>query len=251
MTRVRAGESVEQRWSSGNTKNIPVGSRVFLLKQGNEPRGLMLSGWTVRPVQELPHWDDARAQSGDLTNYVWFAIDTFLDPDSDELLDPRDFPSGPAADSYWSPPASGTSISQAAGQELEQLWSEHTSGSVTIQMADPELRALEGVVQYRIVRHRSRERTLRDAKLGFAIERGPLRCEVPGCGFDFAAKYGPLGEGYAQVHHRTPLSSSDTVVETTLSDLAIVCANCHAMIHLGGESRALDSLIQRAAAGEV
>jgi predicted HNH restriction endonuclease len=28
-----------------------------------------------------------------------------------------------------------------------------------------------------------------------------------------------------------------------LADLAVVCANCHVMVHLGGGSRALETLI--------
>jgi predicted HNH restriction endonuclease len=109
--------------------------------------------------------------------------------------------------------------------------------------ADAEISALEGEVRYRLVRHRSRERTLRNAKIQSALNAGQLKCEVPRCGFVFEERYGPLGAGYAQVHHLQPLAATDAVVETKLEDLAIVCANCHVMIHLGGECRSLDSLI--------
>jgi predicted HNH restriction endonuclease len=71
-----------------------------------------------------------------------------------------------------------------------------------------------------------------------------LKCEVPGCGFDFEAVYGELGRDYAQVHHLKPLGDRTTPSETKLNDLAIVCANCHAMIHRGGKCRPLDKLIQ-------
>ena len=42
-----------------------------------------------------------------------------------------------------------------------------------------------------------------------------------------------------------PLSESEEARSTRLSDLAIVCANCHVMIHRGGGCRAPDELIVR------
>lgn len=49
-----------------------------------------------------------------------------------------------------------------------------------------------------------------------------------GCGFGSFKKY---GIDYCEVHHLTPLSELETESETTLEDLAIVCANCHRVIH--------------------
>lgn len=113
---------------------------------------------------------------------------------------------------------------------------------------DENVAALEGELRYRMVRHRFRERELREAKLAEAKwkdEHGRLRCEVPGCGFDFEAIYGAIGAGYAQVHHLRPLSEAMAPVKTTLHDLAVVCANCHAMIHASGDCRPLADLIMR------
>ena len=58
---------------------------------------------------------------------------------------------------------------------------------------------------------------------------GKLSCEV--CGFDFKARYGDLGEGYAECHHTIPVSQLKKQQKTKLSDLSILCANCHRMIH--------------------
>lgn len=115
-----------------------------------------------------------------------------------------------------------------------------------LQQADEEMSSFEGWKRLAFVRHRSRERHLRLAKLKAArrANNGRLLCEVPNCGFDFLKRYGDLGDGYAQVHHKRPLSEMpDEGAETTLSDLAVVCANCHAMIHRGGECRTLEGLI--------
>lgn len=70
-----------------------------------------------------------------------------------------------------------------------------------------------------------------------------LVCEVPGCGFDFEAVYGQLGEGFAEVHLLRSLSEMDGPALTTLADLAVVCANCRRMIHRGGDCRPLETII--------
>lgn len=102
---------------------------------------------------------------------------------------------------------------------------------------------MEGSLAYRHAAHRSRERQLRKAKLkSFEAAHGRVFCEVPGCNFDFEATYGAIGRGFAEVHHRRPLSEAVRPVRTRLADLAVVCANCHRMIHSGGECRRLDDL---------
>jgi 5-methylcytosine-specific restriction enzyme A len=94
--------------------------------------------------------------------------------------------------------------------------------------------------------HRQREGKLRQQKIAQVQKKnnGRLRCEVPKCGFDFEARYGPIGAGYAHVHHIEPLSAAPNEGRrVSLSDLAVVCANCHMMIHIGGQCRTLDTLI--------
>lgn len=55
-------------------------------------------------------------------------------------------------------------------------------------------------------------------------------CQV--CDLNFKAFYGEWGEGYIHVHHKNPLHLNDKEVEVDIAnDLAVVCANCHAMIH--------------------
>jgi len=59
--------------------------------------------------------------------------------------------------------------------------------------------------------------------------------------------YGELGAGFAEVlHHLRPLAEMDGPVETMLDDPAVVCVNCHRMLHLGGECRAMKGLVMNA-----
>jgi 5-methylcytosine-specific restriction protein A len=117
---------------------------------------------------------------------------------------------------------------------------------VNINAEDAEAAGFEGAMRKRFVLHRRREGKMRRAKIEEAIAiYGMLICEVPKCGFDFEKRYGKLGEGYAQVHHLIPLKKAPPAGRPVkLGDLAIVCANCHVMIHAGGECRPLAGLIK-------
>lgn len=60
-----------------------------------------------------------------------------------------------------------------------------------------------------------------------ATEQGGLFCEA--CEHDFATRYPDIGVGFCEVHHRFQVSAGERV--TSLEDLAILCSNCHRMIH--------------------
>lgn len=111
---------------------------------------------------------------------------------------------------------------------------------------DEEILGFEGELRSAFVKHRRREQGARAAKLAAVLrEKGRLLCEVENCGFDFSERYGRLGNEYAHVHHLDPLSAAPASGRRVdLKRLAIVCANCHAMIHRGGECRPLKGLIQ-------
>ncbi|MEW8459446.1 MAG: HNH endonuclease [Candidatus Thiodiazotropha endolucinida] len=90
--------------------------------------------------------------------------------------------------------------------------------------------ASEGRVLTRVHKMRERDQGLVAKKKSRVLEKtGKLECEV--CGFDFSEKYGALGHGFAECHHTKPVSSLKPGEKTKLSDLAVVCANCHRMLH--------------------
>ncbi len=94
-----------------------------------------------------------------------------------------------------------------------------------------EYEGVEGKLLYN--RHRSRERDpkLRKDKILATSRAGlPIACGV--CSFDFAAVYGIRGHNYIEVHHVLPLHVSGET-RTKISDLALLCSNCHRMIHRG------------------
>ncbi len=244
---LRDGVPVERRWSCGNRQSIPLGSRVFLLRQGIEPKGVVASGWVTREPFEAPHWDAAAAAAGKTARYILFTADSVLNSEVDQPLDIRHFTSAPLSELQTDAPASGNSITAQVAAALSGAWNKLIGGAgLALGSGDPELAAVEGEVRTRLIAHRARERAFREAKLKHARSKSPdgrLHCEVPKCGFDFERVCGEIGEGYANVHHLRPLYEASAPVVTRLEDLAVVCANCHAMIHRGGECRPLAGLI--------
>lgn len=88
----------------------------------------------------------------------------------------------------------------------------------------------------RLVSHIVRER---DPKIVAAKKKSAksLACEV--CGFDSKAVY---SISYCEVHHLKPISELAEGTKTSLADLAIVCANCHRIIHSQYPPIALETL---------
>lgn len=79
-----------------------------------------------------------------------------------------------------------------------------------------------------IVRERNPQ-VVKLAKQRFKEEHGRLFCEV--CDFDFFEKYGELGEDFIEGHHTIPVSELEENQKTKVKDIALVCANCHKMLH--------------------
>ena len=99
----------------------------------------------------------------------------------------------------------------------------------------------EGQLLTRLHLTRERNRALVERKREQVLaETGRLVCEA--CDFDFARVYGSLGKGFAECHHVVPLSELPGIRTAHLTDLAIVCANCHRMLHRARPVRTIREL---------
>lgn len=96
--------------------------------------------------------------------------------------------------------------------------------------SDHKRSSKEGTEKY--VTHKTYERDglLPKKKKELIYEKyGKLCCEI--CGFDFYKVYGERGKGFIECHHLNPVSKMDDDQETQMSDLSLICSNCHRMIH--------------------
>jgi 5-methylcytosine-specific restriction protein A len=131
---------------------------------------------------------------------------------------------------FASNPVRLSAVAEAIRKGASEASTEPKGITAAESLTDPDEEFQEGAVLTRL--HNRRERDPKaSAKKKAAVlqETGRLQCEA--CGFDFAVAYGELGVGFAECHHRLPLASLGSRTATRLADLAILCANCHRMIH--------------------
>lgn len=114
------------------------------------------------------------------------------------------------------------------------LSDEEIAPFIGIADVDPSLEALEGTARVVLRQHMYRERAsyLIVEKKHQAILQNKLFCEC--CNFNFAKVYPGHGENFIECHHRLPIHQGERI--TKLEDLALVCSNCHRMLHRQNKS---------------
>ncbi|THJ30897.1 hypothetical protein E8K88_16630 [Lampropedia aestuarii] len=128
----------------------------------------------------------------------------------------------------------------AATSELEAHFSppviELAPSSAEPEKAPPEaevwlsIQAEEGNITLEEHLERERNAALIEAKKAYVLRAtGRLTCEA--CSFDFAVTYGEVGYGFCEIHHTKPLGIRNGSETTSLQDLAVLCSNCHSIIH--------------------
>jgi 5-methylcytosine-specific restriction protein A len=103
--------------------------------------------------------------------------------------------------------------------------------------------AEEGRILTRLHMGRERSHSLIEKKKASALKvHGRLQCEA--CSFNFEAAYGSRGSGFIEAHHTKPLYRLLPGDKTRLADLALLCSNCHRMIHARRPWLTVDGLKQ-------
>jgi len=86
------------------------------------------------------------------------------------------------------------------------------------------------IEQRRYKMHRRIERNPKAAKA--AKRHHGMRCQA--CAFEFKERYGEIGSGHIEAHHLKPIGSlneGEVVSYDIAADFAVLCSNCHRMIH--------------------
>jgi 5-methylcytosine-specific restriction protein A len=141
-------------------------------------------------------------------------------------------------------------VLQADLRDMTKLYALLFSRGGRDNYADSETEETEGagetVVERRRYRqHRKIERNPKAAKLA-KKEHGYI-CQC--CGFDFEAIFGPSGKEYIEAHHLKPLAELPEdvpVSQDPKTDFAVLCANCHRMIHRKDAPKTVGELRQLA-----
>jgi len=217
----------EMQWSTGVTKKIMAGDRVFVMKLGVEPRGIVASGWATSNVQHSNRYKNTSRRA----LYIHGQFDTILEPNA---VLPIEFLQNDALyrKVHWTPQASGMSIPEDVAERLEEDWAKFLNQPISVPVisyADEVESAksfYEGATKQVKVNIYERDKAAR----AICIKKFGARCSV--CDFDFSKAFGKIGEGFIHVHHLKPLSEIRKGYRLNpIEDLRPVCPNCHAMIH--------------------
>lgn len=88
---------------------------------------------------------------------------------------------------------------------------------------------IEGDIKHKAHRYRERSPDLRKDLLKIRKKLGTLHCDI--CGFDAKSIPKELRDAAFEAHHVEPLSYSKSAKLTRLSDMSLLCATCHRLIH--------------------
>lgn len=211
-----------------------------------ETGGTVVVGWyedaivfrDLQPIEE-PHVRQKKSGVASYRVSAPFNKATLLPIEQRELIIPRAVKGGIGKSNVWF-------ADKAESQKIvSQVWDFIKTRSIPTL---PDVDQIESIQEGnpRLIAHLRRERSaaiVKSKKVAVLKSTGELACEA--CGFNFKHVYGDLGDGFCEVHHIRPLSQSDGVVETELKDLAIVCSNCHRIIHRSHPMPSIKDLAKR------
>lgn len=115
------GELHSERWSC-NTKKIHIGDRIFLIKLGEEPRGLIASGYVTSELYASEHWDEEKRAKGIPVQRVNIDFDVVLDSHQETILYMDELMQGKLSEQHWSSQTSGIKIAEDIAEIVEVRW---------------------------------------------------------------------------------------------------------------------------------
>ncbi len=118
-----------ERWSCGRNHKIVEGDRLFLLRQGLEPRGIVGVGRAVTIVFDDWHWDDAKRASGQRALYIDVEFEVLLNAEREPILLRAQLNEGVLGQMYWDSQSSGVLIPEKVARRLEAEWAKFNQKS--------------------------------------------------------------------------------------------------------------------------
>jgi 5-methylcytosine-specific restriction protein A len=204
------------RWRC-NSKTIRSGDRIFLIKIGKHPKGIIGSGKAITDPYD---------------NGIDLELDMLLGPD-DASLSIAVLQKGNLSKQNWTPQMNGISIKPEVVGELEEKWALFIKPRKTNHPLSAPLTAenysgtyTEGETNLILQTRYERNPIARKA----CLHHYGYSCVV--CDFNFQDTYGEIGKRFIHVHHLLPMATIGVEYKiNAIKDLRPVCPNCHAMLH--------------------
>ena len=159
---IALGHTPSGQWSVANrVQGISPGDRVYLLKQGQEPRGIVASGTVTSDIFPDDHWDPDVPEELNYVEVAWTAI-----VDEDSPLPLEDL-KGAFPQQHWTPMSSGQGVRPEVVADLAAMWADFVGRAIDPGTppspvpgggqgwaADAKLRKqIEDAAQDRLMRH--------------------------------------------------------------------------------------------------
>ena len=109
------------KWTCGVNKSIQPGDRIFLIKLGSAPKGIVASGYAATSVFEGTHWDLDKMKQGKRARRIFVDFDKIKDYESDCILG-FDKLTEISNTFKWSSQSSGIEIPEDIALKLEEQW---------------------------------------------------------------------------------------------------------------------------------
>ena len=237
IRKTKSGGDALDNWSFGRSQKARIGDRVFLIKLGQAPKGLVASGFVVGAPRLGAHYQDAKKPSQVYVRVRW---DRLVDGYKSVVVAREELDESPFSKQHWDTQVSGISIKPHVAAALELLWMQRLGILCGPWYGEEESNKpvfVEGCKLRVMVNRYERDPIVR-AK---CIERFGAYCSV--CETDLKAIYGDVAAGFIHVHHLTPLAKigKGSIIDPK-KDLRPVCPNCHAIIHRGNPPYSIETV---------
>lgn len=233
LDQVERGEP-ETKWGSGSRRDVPVSSRVYLMRLGVEPKGIVGIGISTRAVHQEPHWVPERAERGDMANYVPFRVLRL----QEEPFIPLEVLNGKWPAMGWTPQTSGVEIHDAEVIAFLDAALGNQEPRIPEEVSEDEVHT-EGAVTRITVNAYERDPKARKK----CLAHHGFNCAC--CRKAMKDIYGPIAKDIIHVHHRTPLHAVGKEYQVVpIKDLVPVCPNCHAVLHRQAPTMAVEDLMR-------
>lgn len=232
----RKGGKAKEPWSFGRSAKARPGDRVFLIKLGQHPKGLVGSGHVVAKPKVDRHYADPDKPPQFYVDIDW---DYLVNGYKTVVIPIEELKDAPFSKQLWSTQTSGISIKPDVAAALERLWAERTGVSGGSWIGEENLGVvvhMEGGKSQVVVNRFERDPAARAA----CIAHFGCKCAV--CEVDLEAVYGPAAAGFIHVHHIKPLATTGKTRIDPRRDLRPVCPNCHAIIHRGEPAYSVEAV---------
>lgn len=195
-------------------------------------------------IKEKSIYEDILENKDVIKNYIYTLIKVNLDIVDIDWIKSRALAKNLEELTHNAPKEWTESLKDYLSREQEEIYNNEDNINFLIKEDIYELEILEG--NKVLKEHFRRERNTTIIKLAkdkFKNENGKLYCEI--CKFDFVKVYGEIGEDFMEGHHKVPVSEADGNRKTKISDIIMVCSNCHRMLHRKNPCLEKEELVER------